>query len=151
MYNDSTDREEDERFILSGFEKSVDFNKSASIPIFDENTGLICTTHQDWKDLSKLILKLMDIDENNYQSTKLSKIEISIIEQLQCGVSQGNLTSITNINTIKKLIIKLISNLSDVDFTVLPKFYITTGRSDSTVFQRIREDMEIISIRKPYK
>lgn len=141
MYNDSTDREEDERFILSGFEKSVDFNKSASIPIFDENTGLICTTHQDWKDLSKLILKLMDIDENNYQSTKLSKIEISIIEQLQCGVSQGNLTSITNINTIKKLIIKLISNLSDVDFTVLPKFYITTGRSDSTVFQRIREDM----------
>ena len=53
MYNDSTDREEDERFILSGFEKSVDFNKSASIPIFDENTGLICTTHQDWRDLSK--------------------------------------------------------------------------------------------------
>lgn len=142
MYNASDNLEEDERFILSGFEKSVDFNKSASIPTFDENIGLICTTHQDWRDLSNLITDLMGIDENNHQSTKLLKIENSIIEQLKCGISQGNITSITNINTIKKLIIKVISDLSDVDFKVLQKFYITTGRSDSPVFQRIREDIK---------
>lgn len=142
MYNDSTDYDEDERFILSGFEKSLDFNKSASIPSFDENIGLVCTTHQDWRDLSNFILDLMGIDEINYQNAKLSKTEISIIEQLQCGVSQGNLTSITNINTIKKSIDKVINTLSDVDFRVLPKFYITTGKAGSSEIKRIRPNLK---------
>lgn len=139
LFDNSENKGEDERFYLGGFEKSLDFNKLKSIPILNNEQGIVCTTHEDWKCLGSLILNLMDIDDIESSENKLSKLEIDTINKLRDGVSQGFTENIENIRVIEGSIERIIDNLANFESKVLPKFYVTAGKADSFYFKRLKK------------
>lgn len=136
IYKENEEIDDTERFVLSGFEKSLDFNK-INKPIFmGEHKDVICTTHQDWSDLGVLILELLGIDSDSFHE-KLLRNEALALRLLLEGHSTGH-TKLVDKTQLKLLVEQAVTDLSEVDNSFSPVFYITTASFDSDIFGDIR-------------
>ncbi len=144
IYDNSDDYENDEKFILAGFEKSLDFNKPKWVEI-DEDKNVIYTTHQDWYDLSSFILELLDIENFQLSTSKLSNKERKIIRELQNGISQREVhKGVLSVSSLKLLIENCIESHSVIVEKRDSPLHISIAKSSiENVFESVRELLNI--------
>lgn len=136
VYKGCEESNDTEKFLLSGFEKSLDFNKIKKPTFMYENEEIICTTQQDWNDLGILILDLLCMEKDEYKGKLLIKEE-KALTQLLDGQSIGYMRLVDK-TQLKNLIEESIIELSEIDNSFSPTFYVTSGKFDTEIFSNIR-------------
>lgn len=82
LFDRDSEIDNDERFILSGFEKSLDFDRLSNISTTQENDNVIFSTSEDWYKLALLIITLFGLTENSYKNSELIYDEERFLENL---------------------------------------------------------------------
>lgn len=152
LYNSDEFLNEDERFILSGFEKSFDFNKLNNV-IHSEKDGTVFSTQQDWYDLSKLVLELFGATKEDYVNKELKPSEKQLIEKLLKADFSYSIENLISAEEVKSALNNIIYQLSIHETKLSQKLYITTFKRDhpnlesfkSTIVKLENEDNEHIS------
>lgn len=139
IYDDSEDVDDTEKFILGGFEKSLDFNK-INAPIFIDDDEAVYTVHQDWLDLAKLVTNMLGIDDVTNRPN-ISAKEARILDYLKNGRSINHTRFIDKI-FLKEIIEGAIDDLSKVGSSFSSNFYTTIPRTDSKDFEYMRETLK---------
>lgn len=144
IYDGSDDYENDEKFILAGFEKSLDFNKPKWVEI-DEDKNVIYTTHQDWRDLSNFILEILGIEDIQLSTSKLSSKEKKVIRELQKGVSQREVhKGVLSVSSLKLLIENCIDSHSVIVEKRDSPLHVSIAKSSTEkVFESVRDLLSI--------
>lgn len=144
IYDGSDDYENDEKFILAGFEKSLDFNKPKWVEI-DEDKNIIYTTHQDWHDLSKFILEILGIEDFNLSTSNISNKERKVIRELQKGVSQREVhKGVLSVSSLKILIENCIDSHSVIVEKRDSPLHISIAKSSTEkVFESVRDLLSV--------
>lgn len=147
VYDDSKDIDDTERFVLGGFEKSLDFNKINAPIILDNNDEDVYTLQQDWIDLAKLVDDILDIN-NSESSLNLSIKEIRALHYLLNGRSINH-TKLVDKTFLKEVIEGAIDDLSKVGVSLSPNFYVTIPKTDSKAFKHMRETLRSYLLENP--
>lgn len=139
IYDGSDNYENDEKFILAGFEKSLDFNKPKWVEI-DEDKNIVYTTHQDWHDLSNFILEILGIENIRLSTSTLSNKEKKVIKELQKGISQKEVEKgVLSVSNLKILIENCIDSHSViVEKRDLPLHISIATSSKEKIFESVR-------------
>lgn len=144
IYDGSDDYENDEKFILAGFEKSLDFNKPKWVEI-DKDKNVIYTTHQDWHDLSSFILEILGVEDVQLSTSKLSNKEKKVVRELHKGVSQREVRKgILSVSSLKLLIESCIDSHSVIVEKRDSPLHISIAKSSTEkVFESVRDLLSI--------
>lgn len=123
IYDESDEIGDAQRFILSGFERSLDFNKINNSIFMDTDDGIVCTTYQDWHDLGVTILDILGCDLEDIENKLIAK-EVSVINLLLNGNCIHN-TIIVEKTKLKILIEEAIDDISEFYNEVSSVLHIT--------------------------
>lgn len=130
--------DDDERFILSGFEKSLDFERLSNITTTREDDNVIFSATEDWYKLALLIISLLGLTEDNYKNNKLTYDEEKFLEQL-LSAKNNIMSELTIAEDLIKSVNFLIDRLNILT-TIFNKInYVTIPSTKYKYFPELKE------------
>lgn len=146
LYDADESLNEDERFVLSGFEKSFDFNKLNNV-IHSEKDGTVFSTQQDWYDLCTLILELFRINKEDYLDKQFTISERKLIEKLLKADVLYSFENLISAKEVKQALNNIVYQLSIHETQLNQKLYITTFKRDSANLESLKSKVKNLIIK----
>ena len=146
LYDADESLNEDERFVLSGFEKSFDFNKLNHV-IHSEKDGTVFSTQQDWYDLCTLILELFRINKEDYLDKQFTISERKLIEKLLKADVLYSFENLISAKEVKQALNNIVYQLSIHETQLNQKLYITTFKRDSANLESLKSKVKNLIIK----
>lgn len=138
LFDSDNNLDDDERLILSGFEKSLDFERLSNATIMQENDNVVFSTSEDWYQLGLLILSLLGLTEDNYISSQLTHDEEKFIETL-LKVKSNFASKLIASEDIAKSVNFLIERLNTLTVAFHKTNYVTMPSTNYKSFPNLKE------------